>query len=106
MAKRKRNDLTDLIDEWAPQIEKTLNQFATKGPKLLNSGRKMAKAKGAKVPKKHAGQAQPSALTKKLVVAGGIGALLVMAVRRVFGAGGDWQVAPPVPVEEDRADVE
>lgn len=98
MAKRtdlREKDLVALIDEWAPQIEKTLNQLATKGPKLMNKGRKLAKAKGAKVPKKHVGQAPASPLTKKLVVLGGVGALLYMAVRRMLGAGSDWQVDPP-----------
>lgn len=102
MAKRKDKAATDLVallDEWAPQIEKTLNQLATKGPKLMNSGRKMAKAKGASVPKKHAGQARPSRATKGLVVAGGLGALLFMAVRRMLGAGDDWQVEPPAEDE-------
>jgi hypothetical protein len=98
MAKTKGKELVDLIDELAPQIEKTLHQLATKGPKLVDKGRKMAKAKGAKVPKKHVGQAPASALTKKLVVLGGLGALLVMAVRRALGGGGEWQVDPsPMP---------
>ena len=103
MAKRAEKDLAGLIDEWAPHIEKTLHQLATKGPKLLDKGRKMAKSKGAKVPKKHVGQAPAGALTKKLVVLGGLGALLTMAVRRALGAGGDWQVAPS-PTEEVDAD--
>lgn len=91
-------DLVALVDELAPQIEKTLHQLATKGPKLMDKGRKMAKSKGAKVPKKHVGQAPASALTKKLVVVGGLGALLVMAVRRALGGGGEWQVDPsPMP---------
>lgn len=103
MAKRKdkaTTDLVGLLDEWAPQIEKTLNQLATKGPKLMNSGRKMAKSKGAKVPKKHSGQTAPGPLTKRLVVAGGLGALLFMAVRRMLGAGSDWQVEPPLTEDE------
>lgn len=109
MAKRKGStasrDLTALVDEWAPQIEKTLNQLATKGPKLLNSGRKMAKSKGAKVPKRQRGQVAPGPLTKRLVILGGAGALAFMAIRRLFGAGGDWQVDPPAPVEEDPSDL-
>jgi hypothetical protein len=103
MAKRTGKELVDLVDEWAPQIEKTLNQLATKGPKLMNKGRKLAKAKGAKVPKKHVGQAPVGALTKKLVVAGGLGALLLMAVRRVLGGGSDWQVDPVVDPAVDPA---
>ncbi len=102
MAKRKdkaATDLVGLLDEWAPQIEKTLNQLATKGPKLMNSGRKMAKSKGAKVPKKQSGQVAPGPLTKRLVVAGGLGALLFMAVRRLLGSGSDWQVEPPLEDE-------
>lgn len=98
MAKRAEKDLPGLIDEWAPQIEKTLHQLATKGPKLVDKGRKMAKSKGAKVPRKHSGQAVPSALTKKLVVLGGLGALVFMAVRRALGGGADWQV-DPAPVD-------
>lgn len=105
MAKRTEKELLDLIDEWAPQIEKTLNQLATKGPKLMNKGRKLAKAKGATVPKKHVGQAPAGPLTKKLVILGGVGALLVMAVRRVLGGGSDWQVDPePEPDPTDVLD--
>lgn len=103
MAKRAEKDLIGLIDEWAPQIEKTLNQLATKGPKLMEKGRKMAKSKGAKVPKKHAGQAAAGPLTKKLVVLGGLGALVFMAVRRALGGGTDWQVDPVVPAATDDA---
>lgn len=105
MAKTKGKELVDLIDELAPQIEKTLHQLATKGPKLMDKGRKMAKSKGAKVPKKHIGQAPASALTKKLVVLGGVGALAVMAVRRMLGAGADWQV-DPAPLVDPVAPVE
>jgi hypothetical protein len=94
MAKTKGKELADLIDELAPQIEKTLHQLATKGPKLMDKGRKMAKSKGAKVPRKHSGQAPASALTKKLVVLGGLGALVFMAVRRALGGGSEWQVDP------------
>jgi hypothetical protein len=97
MAKTKGKELADLIDELAPQIEKTLHQMATKGPKLMNKGRKMAKSKGAKVPKKHTGQAPAGPVTKKLVVAGGLGALLFMAVRRLLGGGAEWQVDPVTP---------
>ncbi len=103
MAKRAEKDLAGLIDEWAPQIEKTLNQLATKGPKLMEKGRKMAKSKGAKVPKKHVGPAAPGPVTKKLVVLGGLGALLFMAVRRALGGGADWQVDPVVPAAADDA---
>ncbi|MDO7868270.1 hypothetical protein [Nocardioides jiangxiensis] len=105
MAKRADKDLADLIEDWAPQIEKTFTQLATSGPKLMKKGRKLAKAKGAPVPKKHAGQAPAGALTRKLVVVGGIGALLVMAVRRVLGGGSDWQVTPPEPTEEVETDL-
>lgn len=105
MAKRSEKDLAALLDEWAPQIEKTFTQLATTGPKLMNKGRKLAKEKGAKVPKKHVGQAPTGALTKKIVVLGGLGALLVMAVRRALGAGGDWQVTPPAPTEEVDSDL-
>lgn len=111
MAKTKGKEFVDLIDELAPQIEKTLHQLATKGPKLMDKGRKMAKSKGAKVPKKHAGQAPAGPLTKKLVVAGGLGALLFMAVRRLLGGGSEWQVDPspaeqaPGATEEVETDV-
>ena len=100
MAKRADTDLAGLIDEWAPQIEKTLHQLATKGPKLMEKGRKMAKSKGAKIPKKHVGQAAAGPLTKRLVVLGGLGALVFMAVRRALGGGAEWQVDPVVPAAE------
>lgn len=104
MAKTKGKELVDLIDDLAPQIEKTLHQLATKGPKLMDKGRKMAKSKGAKVPKKHVGQAPAGPLTKKLVVLGGLGALIFMAVRRALGGGADWQVDPVVPADTTTAD--
>ncbi|HSX67307.1 hypothetical protein [Nocardioides sp.] len=101
-------DLVALVDELAPQIEKTLHQMATKGPKLMNKGRKMAKSKGAKVPKRHVGQVPPGPLTKKLVVLGGVGALVFMAVRRLLGGGAEWQVDPvqvdPAPAEPSPTD--
>jgi hypothetical protein len=105
MAKRSEKDLAALLDEWAPQIEKTFTQLATTGPKLMKKGRKIAKEKGAKVPKKHVGQTPAGAVTKKLVILGGLGALVVMAVRRALGAGGDWQVTPPPPTEEVESDL-
>ena len=84
-------ELIDLVDQWAPQIEKTLNQLADKGPKMLAKGRKIAKEKGAKVPPKHSGQSPLGGPAKKLVFIGGIAALAFMAVRRLLGGGDEWQ---------------
>lgn len=84
-------ELIDLVDQWAPQIEKTLNQLATKGPKMLDKGRKIAKEKGAKVPPKHSGQSPLGGPMKKLVLLGGFAAIAYMAVRRLLGGGDEWQ---------------
>lgn len=92
MAEKKSKDLVGLIDEWAPTLEKTLNDMASKGPKMMNKGRKIAKSKGIKVPPKSRPDAQIGKRAKALIVLGGIfGALGYMGMRRLFGGGDDWQ---------------
>lgn len=98
-------ELIDLVDQWAPQIEKTLNQLATKGPKMLDKGRKIAKSKGAKVPSRHSEQSPLGGPMKKLVFLGGFAAIAYMAVRRLLGAGDEWQVPAPPPGEEVETDL-
>lgn len=96
MATKKSKDLVDLIDEWAPTIEKTINDLATKGPKMMNKGRKIAKSKGIKVPPKARPDAQLGKRAKAMLVLGGIfGALGYMGVRRLLGGGDDWQQPTP-----------
>jgi hypothetical protein len=100
MAQFTGKDLVDLVDQWAPQLEKSLNQMATTGPKLLNKGRKIAKEKGASVPKKSADPKPLGGNVKKLIALGGLAALAYMGIRRLLGGGSDWQ-APPIDEVED-----
>lgn len=100
MAQINGKDLADLVDQWAPQIEKSLNQIATKGPKMLNKGRKIAKEKGASVPKKSADPKPLGGNVKKLIALGGLAALAYMGIRRLLGGGSDWQAPVIDEVEE------
>jgi hypothetical protein len=96
--------LADLVDQWAPQIEKTLNQVASTGPKLLNKGRKIAKEKGAPVPRKSASPKPLGGNVKKLIALGGLAALAYMGIRRLLGGGSDWQPTTVEEIEDPVAD--
>lgn len=100
MAQINGKDLADLVDQWAPQIEKSLNQIATKGPKMLNKGRKIAKEKGASVPRKSTDPKPLGGNVKKLIALGGLAALAYMGIRRLLGGGSDWQAPVIDEVEE------
>jgi len=100
MAQINGKDLADLVDQWAPQIEKSLNQIATKGPKLLNQGRKIAKEKGASVPKKSADPKPLGGNVKKLIALGGLAALAYMGIRRLLGGGAEWQQTPVDEIDQ------
>ncbi len=104
MAQINGKDLVDLVDQWAPQIEKSLNQIATKAPRMLNKGRKIAKEKGASVPKKSADPTPLGGNVKKLIALGGLAALAYMGIRRLLGGGADWQPTTVEEIEDPLAD--